>query len=205
MSKRIDFYFDFTSPYGYFASTHINELADKYDHQVDWHPYVGEEFKPSNSGTGLSQIPAKLKYQKRDIIRTAQFENIPYNEPSVTTLDARYAARAVLWVESTYGEARGIELAQAILRAYHVEDKNISDTQTITAIAQSIGLNAEEVLAGISNASTREQFRAEVDLATAKGVFGSPFFILDGEPFWGFDRMNQLEAALKRKETSENA
>lgn len=205
MSKRIDFYFDFTSPYGYFASTHINELADKYDHQVDWHPYVGEEFKPSNSGTGLSQIPAKLKYQKRDIIRTAQFENIPYNEPSVVTLDARYAARAVLWVESTYGEARGIELAQAILRAYHVEDKNISDTQTITAIAQSIGLNAEEVLAGISNASTREQFRAEVDLATAKGVFGSPFFILDGEPFWGFDRMNQLEAALKRKETSENA
>ncbi len=205
MSKRIDFYFDFTSPYGYFASTHVNELADKYDHQVDWHPYVGEEFKPSNSGTGLSQIPAKLKYQKRDIIRTAQFENIPYNEPSVTTLDARYAARAVLWVESTYGEARGIELAQAILRAYHVEDKNISDTQTITAIAQSIGLNAEEVLAGISNASTREQFRAEVDLATAKGVFGSPFFILDGEPFWGFDRMDQLEAALQRKETSENA
>ena len=205
MSKRIDFYFDFTSPYGYFASTHVNELADKYDHQVDWHPYVGEEFKPSNSGTGLSQIPAKLKYQKRDIIRTAQFENIPYNEPSVVTLDARYAARAVLWVESTYGEARGIELAQAILRAYHVEDKNISDTQTITAIAQSIGLNAEEVLAGISNASTREQFRAEVDLATAKGVFGSPFFILDGEPFWGFDRMDQLEAALQRKETSENA
>lgn len=205
MSKRIDFYFDFTSPYGYFASTVINELASKYNHQVDWHPYVGEEFKPSNSGTGLSQIPAKLKYQKRDIIRTAQFENIPYKEPSVVTLDARYAARAVLWVESTYGEARGIEFAQAILRAYHVEDKNISDTQTITTIAQTIGLNPEDVLAGISNASTREQFRAEVDLATAKGVFGSPFFILDGEPFWGFDRMAQLEAALKRKETSENA
>ena len=203
MSKRIDFYFDFTSPYGYFASTRINELAAKYGHQVDWHPYVGEEFKPSNSGTGLSQIPAKLKYQKRDILRTAQFENIPYQEPSVTTLDARYAARAVLWVESNLGEAKGIELAQAILRAYHVDSKNISDTQTITAIAQSIGLNAEDVLADISHASTREQFRAEVDLATAKGVFGSPFFILDGEPFWGFDRMDQLEAALKRKESAQ--
>ena len=58
------------------------------------------------------------------------------------------------------------------------------------------------LIAGISNASTREQFRAEVDLATAKGVFGSPFFILDGEPFWGFDRMDQLEAALKRKENA---
>ena len=61
MSKRIDFYFDFTSPYGYFASTRINELAAKYGHQVDWHPYVSEEFKPSNSGTGLSQIPDKMK------------------------------------------------------------------------------------------------------------------------------------------------
>ncbi len=145
MSKRIDFYFDFTSPYGYFASTRINALAAKYGHQVDWHPYVGEEFKPSNSGTGLSQIPAKLKYQKRDIIRTAQFEQIPYQEPSVTTLDARHAARAVLWVESSLGEAKGIELAQAILRAYHVEGKNISDTQTIGALAQNIGLNSEEV------------------------------------------------------------
>ena len=202
MSDRIDFYFDFTSPYGYFASTRINELAKKYGHQVDWHTYVGEEFKPSNSGTGLSQNPAKLKYQKRDQIRTAQFENIPFKEPSVPTLDARYAARAVLWAESNFGERKGIELAQAILHAYYVDDKNISDTQTIAAIAQNLGFNSEDLLAGINSASTREQLRAEVDLSTAKGVFGSPFFILDGEPFWGFDRMGQLEAALQRKQSA---
>ncbi len=199
MNKRIDFYFDFTSPYGYFASTRINELAAQYGHHVDWHPYVGEQFKPSNSGTGLSQIPVKLDYQKLDQVRTAQFSGIAFNVPSVSVLDARYASRAVIWAESKFGEGRGIELAQAFFKGYYVDGKNIGDTQTLVAIAQSLGMNAEEVDAGISNASTREQFRAEIDLATAKGVFGSPFFLLDGEPFWGFDRLSQLEAALKRK------
>ena len=112
-------------------------------------------------------------------------------------LDARYASRAVMWAESKFGESRGIELAQAIFKAYYVEGKNIGDTQTLVAIAQSLGMDAEEVSTGISSANTREQLRAEIDLATAKGVFGSPFFLLDGEPFWGFDRMGQLEAALQ--------
>ena len=199
MNKRIDFYFDFTSPYGYFASTQVNVLAQKYGYQVDWHPYVGEEFKPTNSGTGLSQIPAKLSYQKRDQVRTAQFHGIAFKEPSAPLLDARYAARAVMWTETKFGESKGIELAQAIFHAYYVDDKNISDQQTLASISQSIGLSSDDILAGIGNANTREQLRAEIDLATAKGVFGSPFFLLDGEPFWGFDRLNQLEAALKRK------
>ena len=199
MNKRIDFYFDFTSPYGYFASTRINELASQYGHHADWHPFVGEQFKPTNSGTGLSQIPVKLEYQKRDQTRTAQFSGIAYTEPGVQVLDARYASRAVMWAESKFGESRGIELAQAIFKAYYVEGKNIGDTQTLVAIAQSLGMEAEEVSTGISSANTREQLRAEIDLATAKGVFGSPFFLLDGEPFWGFDRMGQLEAALQRK------
>lgn len=199
MNKRIDFYFDFTSPYGYFASTRINELASQYGHHADWHPFVGEQFKPTNSGTGLSQIPVKLEYQKRDQTRTAQFNGIAYTEPGVQVLDARYASRAVMWAETKFGEGRGIELAQAIFKAYYVEDRNIGDTQTLVAIAQSLGMDAEEVSTGISSANTREQLRAEIDLATAKGVFGSPFFLLDGEPFWGFDRMGQLEAALQRK------
>lgn len=202
MNKRIDFYFDFTSPYGYFASTRINDLAARYAYQVDWHPYVGEEFKPSNSGTGLSQIPTKLRYQKLDQSRTAQFHGIGYKEPTVPVLDARYAARAVVWAESRFGESKSIELAQAIFRGYYVEERNIADQAALASIAQLIGLDADELVAGINAANTKEQLRAEIDLATARGVFGSPFFIVDGEPFWGFDRMDQLEAALKRKTTA---
>ena len=62
MSSHLDFYFDFSSPYGYFASTRINEMAQKYGRRVDWHPIAGETFKPSNAGTSLVQAPTKRDY-----------------------------------------------------------------------------------------------------------------------------------------------
>ena len=68
------------------------------------------------------------------------------------------------------------------------------------AIGETLGLNGEELTQGINDSFTKEQVRAELDLATARGVFGSPFVLLDGEPFWGFDRLDQLEAALQAKQ-----
>lgn len=199
MNKRIDFYFDFSVPFAYFASTRINDLAAQYGHHVDWHPFVSEQFKPSNSGTGLSQIPVKLEYQKRDYVRTAQYLGIDYHPSNVMIKDARYASQAVIWAETKFGEGHGVQMAQAIFKAYYVDGQNIGDTQVLNLIGQTMGIDAQDLDTGISSASTREQFRAEIDLATAKGVFGAPFFVLDGEPFWGLDRMGQLEAALKRK------
>lgn len=199
MSSHLDFYFDFSSPYGYFASTRINELAKKYGRRVDWHPFAGDTFKPSTSGTSLVQNPAKRAYTQRDYVRSAAFHQIDFKIPSVFPLDTRIATRAVMWTESKFGEDKGIALAQAIFAAYYVQDKNIGDPLVITEVGVSIGLNADELTEGMNNSFTKEQVRAEVDLATAKGVFGSPFVLLDGEPFWGFDRFDQLEAALQAK------
>jgi 2-hydroxychromene-2-carboxylate isomerase len=198
--SSIDFYFDFSSPYGYFASTRINELAKRYNHRVDWHPFAGESFKPSTTGTSLVQNPAKRDYTRKDYVRSAAFHQIPFKLPSVFPLETRLAARAVMWTESKFGEAKGIAIAQEIFKAYYVEDKNIGDPQTIVAIGETLGLNGEELAQGINDSFTKEQVRAEIDLATARGVFGSPFVLLDGEPFWGFDRMDQLEAALQAKQ-----
>lgn len=199
MASALDFYFDFSSPYGYFASTRINELADKYGRRVDWHPFAGEVFKPSNSGTSLVQNPAKKAYTRRDFERTAAFHNVSFKLPTNFPLDTRMPSRAVMWAESKFGEDKGIELAKAIFKAYYVDNKNIGDPQVVVALGVAIGLNADELMLGMNNSFTKEQVRAEVDLATAKGVFGSPFVLFDGEPFWGFDRFDQLEAALKAK------
>lgn len=202
MSSRLDFYFDFSSPYGYFASTRINELAKKYNCLVDWHPFAGDTFKPSISGTSLVQSPAKRVYMQRDYVRSANFHQIPFKVPTVFPLETRVAARAVMWVESKFGGNKSIELAQAIFHAYYVDDKNIGDPVALAEIGASIGLDADDLTEGMNDALTKEQARAEIDLATAKGVFGSPFVLLDGEPFWGFDRFDQLEAALQAKSTS---
>lgn len=198
MSNNLDFYFDFSSPYGYFASTRINELAQKYDRHVDWHPFAGDTFKPSTSGTSLVLSPAKRAYTQRDYVRSAAFHQIDFKIPTVFPLDTRIATRAVVWAETKFGESKGIALAQALFAAYYVADKNIGDPLVIAQIGASIGLDSDELTEGLNSSSIKEQVRAEIDLATAKGVFGSPFVLFDGEPFWGFDRFDQLEAALQQ-------
>jgi 2-hydroxychromene-2-carboxylate isomerase len=202
MSSHLDFYFDFSSPYGYFASTKINDLAQQFGRRVDWHPFSSDTLRPSNTGTSLVQIPAKREYIMKDYVRSAKFLNIPFKVPTVFPLDTRIATRAVMWTEAKFGEDKGILFAQTVFKAYYVDDKNIGDPEAIISLGESIGINPQELREGMSSTYTKEQVRAEIDLAAAKGVFGSPFILLDGESFWGVDRLDQLEAALKAKQTA---
>ena len=98
MTAPIDFYFDFSSPYGYFASTRIDEIAQKYGRGVMWHPILlGVVFKTTGSSP-LPSIPLKGEYCWRDFERTAQFHNIEYKRPTHFPLPTQHAARAVLWL-----------------------------------------------------------------------------------------------------------
>jgi 2-hydroxychromene-2-carboxylate isomerase len=148
------------------------------------------------------QIPAKREYIMKDYVRSAKFLNIPFKVPTVFPLDTRIATRAVMWAEAKFGEDKGILFAQTVFKAYYVDDKNIGDPEAIISLGESIGINPQELREGMSSTYTKEQVRAEIDLAAAKGVFGSPFILLDGESFWGVDRLDQLEAALKAKQTA---
>jgi 2-hydroxychromene-2-carboxylate isomerase len=103
----------------------------------------------------------------------------------------------MLWVQSKVGDDRAIEFAKALFKAYFVDNQNIGDPDVVAAVATAMGLNGDALADGINSASVKDQLRAETDLAMAKGVFGSPYVIIDGEAFWGFDRFDQVEALLK--------
>ncbi|HJV01809.1 MAG TPA: 2-hydroxychromene-2-carboxylate isomerase [Noviherbaspirillum sp.] len=197
MSKAIDFYFDFSSPYGYFASTRIDDLAAEYGRKVNWHPVLlGAVFK-TTGGMPLPMVPLKGVYSYRDFERSARFHGIPYQRPANFPLATQTAARAMLWVREQHGESKAVEFAKAVYRAYFVDGVNISDTDSIASIAASQGLDTAAVIDGANSAPVKEHLKADVDAAIARGVFGSPFVIVDDEPFWGFDRFDQLEAFLK--------
>jgi 2-hydroxychromene-2-carboxylate isomerase len=127
MAGPIDFYFDFSSPYGYFASTRIEELAVANGRLVNWHPVLlGVIF--STVGTApLTSYPVKGGYSFHDFERTARFYGIPYNRPPRFPLATQAAARAMLWTAQAVGEARAIELAQAIFRAMFVDGVAIDE------------------------------------------------------------------------------
>ena len=196
MAGSIDFYFDFSSPYGYFAATRIDELAQKHGRTVNWNPVLlGVVFKATGMAP-LPLIPIKGDYSMRDMERTARLHRIPYARPAVFPLPTQGAARAMLWIREAHGAAKAIEFAKAVFRAYFTDGINISEPAAVTQIAAGIGIDAVAVNEGMNSASIKDLLRADVEQAMARGVFGSPFMIIDGEPFWGFDRFDQMEVFL---------
>ena len=84
-----------------------------------------------------------------------------------------------------------VRLAKALFKAYFVDNVNISEADNVLKIAASLGLKPD-----INDQAIKDKTRAEVETAIAKGVFGSPYIVVDGEPFWGMDRFDQLERWL---------
>jgi 2-hydroxychromene-2-carboxylate isomerase len=197
MAAAIDFYFDFSSPYGYFASTRIDEFAARYGREVKWHPILlGAVFQITGSAP-LTAIPLKGNYSLIDFGRTARFHGIPYRQPDTFPISTQAPARAVLWLQATAGDAKAIEFAKAAYHAYFAEGIDIGNSANVAKIAATLGIDSAALLEAIGTAAIKDQLKAKVAQAIDKGVFGSPFIIVDGEPFWGFDRFDQLEATLK--------
>jgi 2-hydroxychromene-2-carboxylate isomerase len=197
MNGAIDFYFDFSSPYGYFASTRVEELAKQYNRATAWHPILlGVVFK-TTGGSPLPQVPLKGDYAWRDFERTARFHGIEYRKPTHFPLPTQYAARATLWVHDHHGGDRAIDFARALYRALFVDDINIGEPTEVMKIADAMGIDGAALNSGASSQQIKDQLKAEIDLAMSRGVFGSPYVIVDGEAFWGFDRFDQIEALLR--------
>lgn len=197
MSKPIDFYFDFSSPYGYFASTCLEELAAKYGRTVKWHPVLlGAIFKMTGAAP-LSAVPLKGEYSLRDFERTARFYGIHYRKPSEFPLSTQAAARAMLWIRQHGGEEKAVAFCKAVYHAYFVDDLRIDRAEVLAQLAFDLDMDAARMIEGSNDPALKEQFKQDVDAAMKRGVFGSPFIIVDDEPFWGFDRFAQLEAFLK--------
>ena len=195
MGAPVDFYFDFSSPYGYFASRKIDALASKYGREVKWRPYLlGVAFK-TTGGAPLPSIPIKGPYHLRDMLRTAKYLGVKYRHPSVFPIASVAACRAFYWMDARDPKAAR-ELAKALYAAYFLDDVDISKADNVVSVAAKAGLNADEVRAGIGDQATKDRTKTEVDKAIAIGAFGSPYIVVDGEPFWGSDRLDQIDKWL---------
>ena len=197
MASDIDFYFDFSSPYGYFAATRIDALAARYGRKVKWHPVLlGVVFKKSGAAP-LTMVPLKGEYSRHDFDRSARFHGIPFTMPTIFPIASQNAARVVLWLQNQDKEEQAIAFAKAVYHAFFVDGQDISDLATQQAVMAAQGLDVTATTEAINEPAIKEQLKKEVEQAIERGVFGSPYMIVDGEPFWGFDRFEQLEALLK--------
>ncbi|MBI3043717.1 MAG: 2-hydroxychromene-2-carboxylate isomerase [Betaproteobacteria bacterium] len=196
MANAIDFYFDFSSPYGYFASTKIDDLAAKYGRAVTWRPILlGAAFKITG-GQPLPTIPLKGSYAAHDLARSARLFKVSFKLPSKFPVATTAPSRAFYWV-SNKDPALAKKLAQALFHAYFAEDRDISNPEVTGNVAAKLGVDKSELLQALNDPAVKERLRIEVDAAIERGVFGSPYIVVDGEPFWGSDRLDQVERWLE--------
>ena len=197
MAAPIDFYFDFSSPYGYLASRRIDALAAKHGRKVAWRPILlGVAFK-ATGGAPLPSIPIKGAYAMRDFLRSARFHGIPYRQPTTFPVSTISAVRSFYWLQDR-DPAKAVELAKALYNAYFVGDLDISKPENVAQVAGKFGVKAEELAAALNDPAVKDRTKKEVDAAVAHGVFGSPYVVVDGEPFWGMDRLDQVERWLAK-------
>jgi len=189
-------YFDFSSPYGYLGAQRIDALAAKHGRSVDWHPILlGAMFKQTGM-VPLTEVPLKGEYSKRDFERSARFHGITgFRQPSRFPIPTQAPARIVVWLKSE-SPALSVPAAKALFDAYFVDDVDISSPDTAAGIAAGAGVDANAARAAIDDPAIKDALKREVDEAIARGVFGSPFVVVDGEPFWGLDRLDQIDKWL---------
>jgi 2-hydroxychromene-2-carboxylate isomerase len=193
----VDFYFEFSSPYGYIAAQLADDFEKRIGRPLRWRPtLLGPVFKITGQAP-LIEVPMKGPYSRMDFARTARLHNVAYRHPDKFPIGTVAALRAFYWV-SERDPAKARSLAKAVYRSYFVDGEDISAPATVIAAARAVGIDAAALAAALEDPAIKERAKKEVEAAIAAGVFGSPFFVVDGEPFWGTDRMPMVEEWVRR-------
>ena len=192
VTGAIDFYFDFSSPYGYFATFMVDAVGERTGRPVNWRPYlIGAAFKQTGARP-LVDLGIKTEYTLHDFQRYGRELDVPIVFPTPFPQMSVAACRAYYW-QFDRDPAVAKRLAQALYDKIFGRGEDISGADAVATVAATVGIDADEVTAAMRDPAVKQRLREEVDTALAKGVFGSPYFIVDGEPFWGADRLPMLE------------
>ncbi len=196
MKAAIDFYFDFSSPYSYIASEWIEALAARHGRTVRWQAILlGATFQVAELKPPVAH-PLKREYSLRDFRRSARFEGVPYEQPEEFPIPTQNAARVFWWLNDSQGADAAAAWARAGLRGYFTRGVMLSQPAALKTLLEASGLDVAQAEAAWNDAQWKARLKRANDEAIAAGVFGAPFFVVDGEPFWGNDRKPQIERWL---------
>ena len=193
------FYFDFISPFGFLASLRVDALAAKYGREADWRSMLtGISVLKVMGLKPIPETPLKGPYALRDAERYCRRHGIALSPPlGPDRVQPRplAAGRAFHWLRR-HDPERAKPVAKSLLRAHWQEGVDIGTPETVTAIAASEGVDKAALGAGFDSGEAALLLRAAVDESLEAGAFGSPFFIVDGEPFFGLEKMELMEEWL---------
>ncbi|MCW5635813.1 MAG: 2-hydroxychromene-2-carboxylate isomerase [Rubrivivax sp.] len=198
MAAPIHFWFDFSSPYSYIVNEWIDALAARHGRTVERHAMLlGVTFQAAELKSPVS-YPLKREYSMRDFARSARYEGLPIRMPEQFPLPTQNAARVFWWLHDTVSPQAAADWSRAAFRAVFTRGVLINDAAALKALAAESGLDAEAAEAAWNDPKWKARLKAECDAAIAAGMFGAPWVVVDGEPFWGNDRKVQIERWLSQ-------
>ncbi len=189
--EPIRLYFDFASPYAYFALPGLEKLAEDHGRELEWRPIILWAVMKAHGIAPPMDLPVKRDYFVTDMKRSAAFHGIPYRHPARLPVSSHLPAR-VYWCLADTDPSAAKEFGRDVFRAFFTEGEDITSEAAIIRLAARSGLDEAKARDAVGGSVGRAKLAAMVDAAIADGVCGSPFAILDGEPFFGADRLPQI-------------
>lgn len=187
--KKIDFYFDFLSPYSYVAWTWVRSQPYTFSYIPVSVPSI-----ISHLGTlGPAQIAPKRNYLFKDLLRFTKLHQIPFTTPKQLPFNSLYALRLAL--PEVSGSAQK-EVIDAIFRAGWEHGLDIGSDEVLKKVLLEAGLPADDFFTKMEAKESRVQLKSNIGQALGKNLFGVPTFLVDEEIFWGNDSIKYLEMHL---------
>jgi 2-hydroxychromene-2-carboxylate isomerase len=200
---RVEFFYDFSSPWTYLAFTRIEDLCRRHDAELAWRPIlVGGIFNtvnPSVYEARQHSVPAKVRYAAKDLRDWARFYGVALTfPPTVFPVNSVKALRGAL-VALECGRIG--PYSERVFRAYFGEDRDISQDEVLRTIVADVGLDSRAYFAAIADPAYKDRIRANTDECIRRGGFGSPTMFVGDDMYFGNDRLVLVEASLRRAAT----
>lgn len=200
MTKSCTYYLAPQSPYVYLGHQRFTAMTQQHGVDVDIRPCdIGRVFGTSGGLPLPKRAPQRQAYRLLELERWSRFLGLPLNlHPAFFPVDGDPAARLIIAAKLAEGNDAAMRLTGAVGRAVWVEERNIADAGTLSAIAAETGLDGAALVDSADSAAVRAEYDRYTDDAIAANVFGAPWYIVDGVGYWGQDRLDFVERALQQ-------
>lgn len=196
MKRSIEFFFDFGSPATYLAWTQIQTLADRCNADIQWRPMLlGGVFKATGNQSP-AMIPAKGAYMISDLGRYADRYGVEMN------FNPHFPVNTLMLMRGAVAYQNGERFHQylsAVFTALWVDEKNLNEPEVMAEVLTAAGFDGDEFMRLCASDAVKTTLKANTEEAVDRGVFGAPSLFVDGELFFGQDRLEFVEAALRAK------
>ncbi|MEO6030596.1 MAG: 2-hydroxychromene-2-carboxylate isomerase [Burkholderiaceae bacterium] len=198
MSHTVDYYFSPQSPWAYLGHQRFADMAKAAGARINVLPVdLGGKVFPVSGGLPLAKrAPQRQAYRLVELERFSKYHGLPLNpQPKYFSVAGEDAAKLIVAVDLNDGSDAAMAITAALLRAVWVEDRNVADETELAAMLEVLKLPARRIDDAHSQAA-HERYEADSRRAIEAGVFGAPSYVIEGEVFWGQDRLDFVERRL---------